>query len=73
MGLPEVMTDPSLVETDYAFETAMFFFEDNKLFKICDQGVDVDTIEIITKKVNGGFHGLQDRIDWTNKVYNWLT
>jgi putative chitinase len=51
----------------------MFFFEDNKLFKICDQGVDVDTIEIITKKVNGGFHGLQDRIDWTNKVYNWLT
>ena len=73
MGLPQVMTDPSLVETDYAFETAMFFFEDNNLFKICDEGVDKDTIEKITKRVNGGYHGLQDRMDWTNKVYNWLT
>jgi putative chitinase len=73
MRLPEVMTDPSLIETDYAFETAYWFFEKNNLFKIADGGVDIDTIEKITKRVNGGYHGLQDRIDQTQKVYNWLT
>ena len=36
MRLPEVMTDPSLIETDYAFETAYWFFENNGLFKIAD-------------------------------------
>lgn len=73
MRLPEVMTDPSLIETDYAFETAYWFFEKNKLFKIADEGVDKDTIEKITKRVNGGYHGLQDRMDQTHKIYNWLT
>ena len=73
MRLPEVMTDPSLIETDYAFETAYWFFEKNNLCKIADGGVDIDTIEKITKRVNGGYHGLQDRIDQTQKVYNWLT
>lgn len=73
MRLPEVMTDPSLIETDYAFETAYWFFEKNRLFKIADGGVDTNTIEKITKRVNGGYHGLQDRLDQTNKIYNWLT
>ncbi len=73
MRLPEVMTDPSLIETDYAFETAYWFFEKNRLFKIADEGVDTNTIEKITKRVNGGYHGLQDRLDQTNKIYNWLT
>lgn len=73
MRLPEVMTDPSLIETDYAFETAYWFFEKNKLFKIADDGVNTDTIEKITKRVNGGYHGLQDRMDQTNKIYGWLT
>lgn len=73
MRLPEVMTDPSLIETDYAFETAYWFFEKNRLFKIADEGVRTDTIEKITKRVNGGYHGLQDRLDQTNKIYGWLT
>ena len=73
MRLPEVMTDPSLIETDYAFETAYWFFEKNGLFKIADGGVDTDTIEKITKRVNGGYHGLQDRMDQTNKIFGWLT
>ena len=73
MRLPEVMTDPSLIETDYAFETAYWFFEKNKLFKIADDGVNTDTIEKITKRVNGGYHGLQDRMDQTKKIYGWLT
>lgn len=73
MRLPDVMTDPSLVEDEYAFETALWFFEKNGLFKIADEGVNEDTIKRITKRVNGGYHGLDDRRNQTNKIYGWLT
>jgi putative chitinase len=73
MRLPDVMTDPSLVETDYAFESAMWFFERNGLFAIADKGVDDNTIKTITKRVNGGHHGLDDRIAQTQKIYGWLS
>ena len=42
MGLPNVMTDPDLVADDYAFETALWFFEKNGLFNIADEGVTDD-------------------------------
>lgn len=72
MRLPEVMTDPDLVATEYAFETALWFFRRNKLFPIADDGVDDATVKAITKKVNGGYHGLEDRLEHTRKVYGWL-
>jgi predicted chitinase len=55
MRVPEIMQDPSLVETDYAFETALWFFEKNNLFAIADEGVSDDTIKQISKRVNGGY------------------
>lgn len=73
MRLPEVMTDPSLVENEYAFETALWFFEKNGLFKIADEGVSEDTIKRITKRVNGGYHGLDDRREQTTKIFGWLS
>lgn len=72
MGLPEIMTDPDLVATDYAFDTAMWFFNTNKLFDIADDGVNDETILKITRRVNGGTHGLVDRTGETNKIYEWL-
>ena len=72
MGLPDIITDPDLVATDYAFETAMWFFNKNKLFDIADDGVNDDTILKITRRVNGGTHGLLDRTNQTNKIYGWL-
>lgn len=66
------MKDPDLVSTDYAFESAIWFFEKNKLFKIADEGVTDPIIKRITKRVNGGYHGLDDRIAKTNKIYGWL-
>lgn len=58
---PDVMTNPDLVATELAFESAMFFFERNKLWSICDQGVTDAAILSLSKKVNGGTHGLEDR------------
>ena len=31
-----------------------------------------DVIAEITKRVNGGYHGLDDRINQTKKIYKWL-
>lgn len=68
---PEIMTNPDLVATTYAFESAMFFFDKNKLWSICDKGVNDATILALTKRVNGGTNGLADRITKTYKYYKW--
>lgn len=70
---PEIMATPDMVATEYAFESAMFFFTKNKLWAIADKGVNPDTILAITKKINGGVHGLDDRTSQTNRYYQWLT
>jgi putative chitinase len=69
---PEIMTNPDLVATDYAFESAIFFFDRNKLWDICDKGVNKDTILALTKRINGGTHGLADREEKTLKYYGYL-
>lgn len=73
MRLPNVLSDPTLLEEDYAMETAIWFFNKNKLWKIADKGVGEDQVKQITKRVNGGYHGLSDRIEQTNKIYGWLS
>ena len=73
MRVPEVMEDPSLVETEYAFESAYWFFDKNGLFRMADNGIGTDNIRAITKRVNGGHHGIDDRIAQTQKIYGWLT
>lgn len=72
MRLPEVMDEPSLVETEYAFESAYWYFDKNGLFRMADNGIGTDNIKAITKRVNGGYHGLDDRIAQTQKIYGWL-
>lgn len=69
---PEIMTNPDLVATEYSFESAMFFFERNKLWSICDQGVNDASILSLTKRINGGTHGLDDRSEKTKKYYGYL-
>jgi putative chitinase len=70
---PEIMTNPDLVANELAFESAIFFFEKNKLWSICDKGVNDASILALTKRINGGTHGLDDRIEKTKKYYSWLT
>lgn len=68
---PEILTDPDLVATLYAFESAIYFFDKNKLWAICDKGVNDETILAVTLKVNGGKNGLDDRIVKTKKYYGY--
>lgn len=73
MRLPDAMMEPDLVASEYAFESALWFFERNNLFKIADEGVSDEVITKITRRVNGGTHGLDDRREKTKKIYGWLT
>ena len=72
MRLPEVMDDPSLVATDYAMESAIWYFRKNNLWTICDEGIEEPVIKKVTKRVNGGYNGLDHRIKETQKIYEWL-
>ena len=72
LNKPEILTTPDLVATEYAFESALYFFESNNLWVICDKGIDDKTITSLTKRINGGTHGLEDRVLLTNKYYGYV-
>ena len=72
IGKPEIMDNPDLVSTDYAFESAIFFFDKNNLWAIADMGVNDNSILLMTRKINGGENGLDDRSSLTKRYYSWL-
>jgi putative chitinase len=72
LGTDEVLTNPDLVATKYSFESALFFFERNKLWELCDKGINDVTILAVTKRINGGTHGLEDRKEKTYKYYQFV-
>ena len=69
---PDVMTNPDLVAGELCFESALWFFDKNKLWSICDQGINDVAILALTKRINGGTHGLDDRKAKTRKFAGWL-
>jgi putative chitinase len=71
IGRPEIMENPDLIVTELAFESALWFFKKNGLLPIADRGVTDAVITQITKRVNGGTHGLADRIEKTKKFASW--
>lgn len=66
-----VLDMPDLVATDYAFDSAHWFFGKAGLW-IAAKTLNDATIENITRKINGGTHGLVDRIKQTKRMYSWL-
>jgi putative chitinase len=68
----EILDNPDIVATELGFESALWFFDHNKLWSICDQGVGDAAILALTKRINGGTHGLDDRKLKTKKYAAWL-
>lgn len=57
-GLPEVYNKPELIEQpNLAVLAAVFYWDSRSLNKLAD----MDDIKQITKRVNGGYNGLDDR------------
>lgn len=67
-----IIDNPDLVATKYPLLSGGFFWFKNNLNALCDVGVTTSTITTITKRVNGGTHGLDDRIKKTNYYFNLL-
>jgi putative chitinase len=71
IGRPDVMDNPDLVAGELCFESALWFFDKNKLWSICDKGINEAAILALTKRINGGTHGLDDRRMKTKKYATW--
>jgi putative chitinase len=68
----DILANPDLVATKYPLMSAAFFFNNNKLWSICDQGATNQVVTSVTKRVNGGTIGLSDRIKHFNEFYSLL-
>jgi len=68
----DCVSNPDLVATKYPLASAAFFFNNNKLWSICDRGATVADITAVTKRVNGGTNGLDDRIKHFNEYWSLL-
>lgn len=62
-----ILLDPDLVAKKYPLLSAGWFFHKNKLNTISDKGMNEQVILELTKRINGGTNGLQDRIKYTTK------
>ena len=68
----DIVANPDLVANKYPLASAAFFFDSNKLWSICDKGADTATVTAVTKRVNGGTIGLDDRIKHFKEYYALL-
>ena len=67
-----LLDNPDAVATDYAFESARWFFDKNGLWTICDQGTDDNVVKALTRRINGGYNGLEHRVQLTKKYAGYI-
>ena len=68
----DCVTNPDLVSTKYPMASAGWFFDKNKLWSICDLGSSDDVVKQVTKRVNGGYNGLDSRLENFHKFWSLL-
>jgi putative chitinase len=68
----DVVANPDLVANKYPLASAAWFFHKSGLHKIADEGATDAVVTKITKRVNGGTIGLEDRIKHFKEYYSLL-
>jgi putative chitinase len=68
----DCVSNPDLVATKYPLSSAAWFFQKNCLPK-CDAGATIAVVESVTKCVNGGLIGIEDRVKHFNEIYKLLS
>jgi putative chitinase len=63
---PKVMEGCDYVAEKYPFLSSGYWWIQNKMNELCDRS-DV-TVEMVTRRVNGGVNGLADRIKYYEKA-----
>lgn len=71
--VPENIVDnPDLVALQYPLLSAAWFWDSKKLNDLADAGATEKEIAEITRKINGGYHGLEERSNQFDKFYEVL-
>ena len=68
----DILNNPNMVATKYPLLSAAWFWNRNSLNSIADRGYTTNVVTQITKRVNGGVIGINDRINHFNKFYALL-
>lgn len=68
---PNILSNPNKILPKHYWNVAIFFFKRNNLFSLTGT-VDYNSIRRLTKRINGGYNGLQHRYDMTMKYYRLL-
>lgn len=69
----DFVNNPDLIKSPkYALLSAAWFFTKNGIHKVADYGNDLKTLKEVTRRINGGYNGLEDRIKKFNQIYNIL-
>jgi putative chitinase len=63
----DCVANPDLVATKYPLASAAFYFDSNKIWAICDRGSSDAVVTQVTRAVNGGTHGLSERLQFFKK------
>ena len=61
----DLLTNPDLVATKYPLLSAAWFFEVKVLWNLAARDASDETVKHLTRRINGGFNGLADRISKT--------
>lgn len=69
----DICSNPEKVSTDYPLLSAAWFFNKNGLHKMADGGATDDVVTKITKRVNGGTIGLDQRLKEFKTFYSLLS
>jgi len=69
----DCVSNPDLVATKYPLASAAFFFTSNSLWSICDKGATTDVVTQLTKRINGGTIGIDQRLKEFNEFYKLLS
>ena len=69
----DMSSNPDKVASSYALLSAAWFFNKNGLHKMADGGATDTVVTSITKRVNGGTIGLEDRIKHFKEYYSLLS
>ena len=68
---PSVITNPHIVLNKYVWDTADWFFRKNGLYDIATQ-VNESTTTKLTRRINGGYNGLKDRVELVEKYFELI-
>ena len=67
-----ILSNTDLVADKYPLLSAAWFWDTNNLSTLADKGATDTDVTAITKRVNGGTHGLDDRLSKFKKYYELL-